>query len=44
MTIKESPVAQNRFFIDYVEGNGVMFTESGNDIIFKDLGKKTKRY
>lgn len=44
MTIKESPVAQNRFFIDYVEGNGVMFTESGKDIIFKDLGKKTKGY
>lgn len=42
MIIKESPVAQNRFFIDYIEGNGRMFTETGEDIIFDDLGKKNK--
>lgn len=44
MIIKESPVAQNRFFIDYVEGNGRMFTETGEDIVFDDLGKKEYRY
>lgn len=40
MIIKESPVAQNRFYIDYVEQEGRMFTETGEDIVFKDLGKK----
>ena len=44
MIIKESPVAQNRFFIDYIEGNGRMFTETGEDIIFDDLGKKEQDY
>ncbi len=44
MIIKESPVAQNRFFIDYVEGKGRMFTETGEDIIFQDLGKKEQDY
>lgn len=44
MTIEESPVAQNRFYIDYVEQNGRMFTETGEDIIFKDLGKREKGY
>lgn len=44
MTIKESPVAQNRFFIDFVEEKGRMFTETGEDIIFDDLGKKEKDY
>lgn len=44
MIIKESPVAQNRFFIDYVEGKGRMFTETGEDIVFDDLGKKEHGY
>lgn len=44
MIIKESPVAQNRFFIDYVEGNGRMFTETGEDIVFDDLGKREDGY
>lgn len=44
MTIKESPVAQNRFFIDYVEQKGIMFTETGEDLIFEDLGKQEKGY
>lgn len=44
MIIKESPVAQNRFFIDYVEGKGRMFTETGEDIVFDDLGKKEQGY
>ena len=44
MIIKESPVAQNRFFIDYVEGKGRMFTETGEDIVFDDLGKKERGY
>lgn len=43
MIIKESPVAQNRFFIDYVEGKGRMFTETGEDIVFDDLGEKEYR-
>lgn len=44
MMIKESPVAQNRFFIDYVEHEGRMFTETGEDIIFSDLGIKEDYY
>lgn len=44
MIIKESPVSQNRFFVDYVEGNGRMFTETGDDIILDDLGKKEYGY
>lgn len=44
MIIKESPVAQNRFFIDYVEGKGRMFTETGEDIVFDDFGKKEKGF
>ncbi len=44
MIIKESPVAQNRFFIDYVEHEGRMFTETGEDIIFKNLGIKEDYY
>lgn len=44
MIIKESPVAQNRFFIDYVEEVGRMFTETGEDIVFEDLGKKEHGY
>lgn len=44
MIIKESPVAQNRFFIDYIEGVGRMFTETGEDIVFNDLGKKENGY
>ena len=44
MIIKESPVAQNRFFIDYVVGKGRMFTETGEDIVFDDLGKKEKGF
>lgn len=44
MTIKESPVAQNRFYIDYVEQNGRMFTETGEDLIFDDLGKLEPGY
>ncbi|MFQ8666781.1 DEAD/DEAH box helicase [Anaerostipes caccae] len=44
MMIKESPVAQNRFFIDYVEHEGRMFTETGEDIIFSDLGIKEEYY
>lgn len=44
MIIKEAPVAQNRFFIDYVEGKGIMFTETGEDIVFNDLGTKEKGY
>lgn len=40
MIIRESPVSQNRFFVDYVEGNGRMFTETGDDIVFDDLGKE----
>lgn len=31
-------------FIDYVEGKGRMFTETGEDIIFQDLGKKEQDY
>ncbi|MFR0957053.1 MAG: hypothetical protein ACLSFA_15390 [Roseburia inulinivorans] len=44
MIIKESPVAQNRFYIDYVEQEGRMFTETGEDIVFKDLGKKEEYF
>ncbi len=44
MIIKESPVSQNRFFIDYVEENGRMFTETGDDIVFDDLGKREHGY
>lgn len=44
MIIKESPVSQNRFFVDYVEGNGRMFTETGDDIVFDDLGKREHGY
>lgn len=44
MTIKESPVAQNRFFIDYVEQKGRMFTETGEDLEFTDLGKPEHGY
>ena len=44
MIIRESPVSQNRFFVDYVEGNGRMFTETGDDIVFDDLGKREHGY
>ena len=44
MIIRESPVSQNRFFVDYVEGNGRMFTETGEDIVFDDLGKREHGY
>ena len=38
MGIKEAPVSQNRFFIDFVERKEKMFTESGKDDIFKAFG------
>lgn len=44
MIIRESPVSQNRFFVDYVEGNGRMFIETGEDIVFDDLGKREHGY
>lgn len=38
MVIKEAPVSQNRFFIDFVERKEKMFTESGKDDVFKVFG------
>ncbi len=38
MVIKEAPVAQNRFFIDFVERQEKMFTESGQDYYFERFG------
>ena len=38
MVIKEAPVSQNRFFIDFVEKKEKMFTESGKDDIFDSFG------
>lgn len=38
MVIKEVPVSQNRFFIDFVERKEKMFTESGKDDIFEPFG------
>lgn len=38
MVIKEAPVAQNRFFIDFVEKKEKMFTENGEDYIFENFG------
>ena len=38
MVIKEAPVSQNRFFIDFVERKEKMFTESGKDDIFEPFG------
>lgn len=39
MVITEAPVAQNRFFIDFVDKIEIMFTECGIDYFFKDFGK-----
>ena len=38
MVIKEAPVSQNRFFIDFVERKEKMFTESGKDDVFDNFG------
>jgi superfamily II DNA/RNA helicase len=38
MVIKEAPVSQNRFFIDFVERKEKMFTESGKEDIFDTFG------
>lgn len=38
MVIKEAPVSQNRFFIDFVERKEKMFTESGKDDVFETFG------
>lgn len=38
MVIKEAPVSQNRFFIDFVEQKEKMFTESGKDDVFETFG------
>lgn len=38
MVIKEAPVSQNRFFIDFVERKEKMFTESGKDDVFEIFG------
>lgn len=38
MVIKEAPVAQNRFFIDFVSRTETMFTEFENDYIFEGFG------
>lgn len=38
MVIKEAPVSQNRFFIDFVERKEKMFTESGKDDLFDTFG------
>lgn len=38
MVIKEAPVSQNRFFIDFVEREEKMFTESGKDDVFETFG------
>lgn len=35
MVIKEAPVSQNRFFVDFVERKEKMFTESGKDDVFE---------
>lgn len=40
MVVKESPVAQNRFYIDYIEQTGRMFTESGKDVFIDEIGRK----
>lgn len=39
MVIREAPVAQNRFFIDFVEKKERMFTENGEDYVFEKFGK-----
>ena len=38
MVIKEAPVSQNRFFIDFVERKEKMFTESGKEDVFDTFG------
>lgn len=38
MVIKEAPVSQNRFFIDFVERKEKMFTENGKDDVFDTFG------
>lgn len=38
MVIREAPVSQNRFFIDFVNRKEKMFTESGKDDVFDDFG------
>lgn len=38
MVIKEAPVSQNRFFIDFIERKEKMFTESGKDDVFESFG------
>lgn len=44
IVVTESPVAQNRFFIDFIEEKARMFTETGDDIVFNDIGKKKSNY
>lgn len=38
MVIKEAPVSQNRFFIDFVERKEKMFTENGKEDVFETFG------
>ena len=38
MSIKEAPVSQNRFFIDFVDKKEKMFTENGKERIFDSFG------
>lgn len=39
MVVRETPVAQNRFFIDFVDKTEIMFTESGADYLFEHFGE-----
>lgn len=39
MVVKEAPVAQNRFFIDFVDKTEIMFTENGEDYNFEHFGE-----
>ena len=38
MVIKEAPVSQNRFFIDFVNRKEKIFTESGKEDVFDEFG------
>ena len=44
MIIQEAPVAQNRFFVDFIDNKVVMFSDIGNEIVLPIKLTKEQRY
>lgn len=44
MVIKDSPVSQNRFFVDFVENKAIMFSDTGHEFSIPYNASRTKGF